>query len=153
MSKYKFPASLPRKMYWSNEVGGCSSCPDCNMPLEQEKHTYVITTRRKGAYDAYMAGNSAGHFCGNCPVVVLDREEFSRVVSIAVNEAEGVQYAVIGIVDMEAVPPEKAHLPFDDETNPVPLVEFTNLGKKKTSASSNRKRRNRAKRRKRKRKK
>ena len=87
MSKYKFPASLPRKMYWSNKVGGCSSCPDCNRPLEQETHTYVITTRQAGAYDAFMTGNPAGHFCGNCPVVVLDREEFNRVVSIAVNEA------------------------------------------------------------------
>ena len=153
MSKYKFPASLPRKMYWSSAVGGCSSCPDCNMPLEQEKHTYVITTRQAGAYDAYMTGNPAGHFCAHCPVVVLDREEFDRVVTVAVDEADGLQYMVMGIVDMDAVPPEKSHLPFDDDTNPVPLVEFTNLGKKKAPASSNRKRRNRAKRRKRKRKK
>jgi hypothetical protein len=108
---------------------------------------------RGGVYDAYLTGNPAGHFCAHCPVVVLDREEFNRVVTLAVKEADGVRYVVIGIVDMDAVPPEKAHLPFDDDTNPVPLVEFTNFGEKKTPPSSNRRKRNRAKRRNRKRKK
>jgi hypothetical protein len=34
----------------------------------------------------------------------------------------------MGIVDLEAVPEEKKDIPFDEEDNPLPLVEFTNLG-------------------------
>ena len=44
-----------------------------------------------------------------------------------VGDIRDVQYAVLGLVDLEAVPDEKRHLPFDEETNPIPLVEFANL--------------------------
>lgn len=81
-------------------------------------------------------GNRAGHFCGNCPVVVLDREEFERFVSLAVGDADGVDYAVMGIVHLDAVPPDKRNLPFDDDTNPIPLVEFIDVRERKPSASS-----------------
>lgn len=153
MSGHKFPASLPRKMYWSDEVGGCASCPDCSGTLESEQHIYVMATRRGGSFNAHIVGNTAGHFCGNCSVVVLDRDEFERFVTLAVRESNGVDYAVMGIVDLDAVPGDKRSLPFDDDTNPVPLVEFTNLGKRKDpgtsrlNGSSKRKRKKRMKRR------
>ena len=147
MIRYRFPASQPRKMYWSDAVGGCSSCPDCRSALESEHHTYIMATRRAGTFDAQMVGNTAGHFCDRCPVVVLDRDEFERCVALAVGDAHGVDYAVMGMVDLDAVPPDKKSLPFDDDTNPVPLVEFTNMGKKKPSASTSRKRPNRTRRR------
>ena len=136
-------------MYWSDAVGGCSSCPDCRGPLESERHIYVMATRRAGDIDVNLVGNTAGHFCANCPVVVLDRDEFERFVFLAAGEADGVDYTVMGIVDLDAVPLDKRSCPFDDETNPVPLVEFTNLAKKRASAPSRLKRRSRKKRKKR----
>jgi len=141
MSRYTFPESVPRKMYWSDAVAGSSVCPDCRTPLESERHTYVMATRRAGNFEAYLVGNTAGHFCSNCPVVVLDRDEFQRFVSSAVGDVDGVHYAVMGIVDFDSVPPDKRNTPFDDDTNPVPLVEFSNLGKRKPSGSSRRGRR------------
>ena len=149
MIGYRFPASVPRRMYWSDAVGGCSSCPDCRGILESEHHTYLMVTRRAGDLDANLVGNTAGYFCANCPVVVLDRDEFERFVLLAAGEVGGVDYAVVGIVDLDAVPLDKRSCPFDDEANPVPLVEFTNLGKKMTSASSRPRRRSRKKRKKR----
>ncbi len=128
MKRHKFPASLPRKMYWSDEVGGLSLCPDCHVALESEHHTYTVATRRAGDIDMYFVGNPGGHFCGNCPVVVLDREEFVRGVSAAVRDAHGMDYTVLGLVDLEAIPKDKRHLPFDEDTNPIPLVEFTDVG-------------------------
>lgn len=127
MKEQKFPASLPRKMYWSDEVGGHASCPDCGGLLEAERYTYVMATRQREEMDFHMAGNNAGWFCGNCPVVVLDRNEFERSVVVGVGTTPEVQYVVLGIVDLDAVPADKRHLPFNDDTNPLPIVKFTNL--------------------------
>jgi len=127
MSRKKFPASLPRRRYWSDEVGGCTSCPECGGALEREQHPYVAATRRHGELDVHVIGNDAGHFCGRCPVVVIDREEFGPFIAIATRGLDDVRYAVMGIVDLDAVPEDKRNLPFDDDTNPLPLVPFTNL--------------------------
>lgn len=136
MSRHKFPASLPRKLHWSDEIGGYASCPDCGAPLEAEHHAYVLVTRRGGDMDFHLVGNAAGHFCEKCPLVVLDRERFEDFVALAVGPEDRVKYVVMGIVDFEAVPEDKKSLPFDDDTNPVPLVEFTNVGGRKRSSSS-----------------
>lgn len=150
MSKYKFPASLPRKMYWSDEVGGYVTCPACGAPLECEQHTYVLATRRSGDMDFHLVGNTAGHFCEECPVVVLDRDEFERFVTYVVQITGGIEYIVMGMVDLDAVPEDKRCLPFDDDTNPVPLVQFTSFGGETSSSRSGTKRPNSRKRKKRK---
>ena len=154
MSRHRFPASLPRKMYWSDEVREYASCPDCGTALESEQHTYMVVTRRSGDMEFHMVGNTAGHFCADCPVVVLDRIEFERFVALAARRTDDVDYVVMGTVDLDAVPEDKRSLRFDDDTNPVPLVEFTNVGGEKPSARSggkrpsSRKRQNRTKKRK-----
>ena len=136
MSGGKFSPSIPRRMYWSDDVGGCASCPECAKSLESDPQAYVAVTRRRGEMDFHMVGNSAGHFCADCPVVVLDREEFDDDVYLAVGDADGVDYSVMGIFDRQAVPKDKQGLPFDDATNPIPLVGFTNTKADKPSAKS-----------------
>lgn len=150
MTRYRFPASLPRKMHWSDEVGGHASCPTCGSLLESEHHTYVMVTRRNGDMDFHMVGNTAGHFCTKCPIVVLDRDEFENFVAIVARKTNGVDYVVMGIVDLDAVPEDKRSMPFDDNTNPVPLVQFINVGGKKSSSKSGTKRSKNRKRKKRK---
>lgn len=153
MSRHRFPASVARKMYWSDGVKEHASCPDCGSALQSERHTYMVVTRRRGDMDFHMVGNNAGHFCGSCPVVVLDRNEFERFVALAVRRTDGVDYVAMGIVDLDAVPEDKRSLPFDDDTNPVPLVQFTSVGGEEPSARSagkrpsNRERENRRKKR------
>lgn len=136
MSRYKFHPSLPRKMYWSDEVGGYLLCPDCGNRLESERHTYVMATRQYSDIDLHIVGNDAGHFCSKCPVVVLDRREFEQFAVLAIQQTNNADFVVLGLVDLDAVPEEKRSLPFDDDTNPIPLVQFTNLGKKPVTGSS-----------------
>ncbi|HIJ73481.1 MAG TPA: hypothetical protein HPP83_05195 [Candidatus Hydrogenedentes bacterium] len=152
MSRYRFPASLPRKMYWSDEVNGCAVCPDCGAPLESEHHTYVIATRTDGYTDSYLIGNDGGHFCGECPVVVLDHDQFERFAAMAAGTAKGVDYIVMGLVDLGAVPEDKRKVPLGDDANPLPLVKFANFGEKKPQAKSTSKNANKRKRKNRKRK-
>ncbi len=136
MTSDKYPASLPRRMHWSNDIGGHTICPDCGTPLESEHHAYMLVTRRGGEMDFHIVGNTAGNFCERCPLLVLDREKFENFVAIAARPRGGVEYMVMGIIDLDAVPEDKKGLPFDDDTNPVPLVEFTNVGGKKPSLRS-----------------
>ena len=53
-------------------------------------------------------------------------------------------YTVFGLVDLDAVPEEKSHLPFDEEDNPIPLVRFletpTHNRRRRTNNSRNRRR-------------
>ena len=134
----KFPASVPRKMYWSHKVGGCSSCPDCGTQLASEYHAYVLATRGRRDVDLHVMGSSGGHFCEGCAVVVLDQEDLERFVSAAMEGPGRIDYTVLGIVDMDAVPADKRNLPFDDDSNPLPLVRFTNISGQEPAARSRR---------------
>jgi len=136
MTSHKYPGALPRKMHWSDEIGGHASCPDCGAPLEPEQHTYMMAIRRGSDMDFHLVGNTAGHFCEKCPLVVLDRDRFEESATLAARTADGSAFLVMGIVDLDAVPEDKKSLPFDDDTNPVPLVQFTNIGGKKSSSKS-----------------
>ena len=135
MSEYKFPASLPRKMYWSEEVVGVASCPDCGGKLESEQHAYLMATRWKNENFFNIAGSSSGYFCGECPVVVLKSEEFDELAANSMPESDGVRYTVLGMIDFDAVPEEKRHLPFGENNEP-PLVQFLKVDKKKSLPDS-----------------
>jgi hypothetical protein len=83
---------------------------------------------RKGAdIQPFIVRNDAANFYSTCPVVVLDYGEFERLAALSIHKSKSVQFLVVGLIDLEAVPAEKRNVPFDDGTNPVPLVEFTNL--------------------------
>jgi hypothetical protein len=131
----KFAASIPRRMYWSDDIGTKEICPECNAKLENESHTYLVVAKHKNDYEPFMIGNDGGYFCSNCPVVVLDNQEFETMASFGRQSSSSFQYTVAGIVDLDAIPEEKADLPIGGDDNPIPLVEFL----KKTHKLSSRK--------------
>lgn len=115
-------------MFWSRDVGGHTSCPECGGPLGDEHHTYVMATRRHGQLETFLVGNNGGHFCSGCATVVLESTEFAEAAAAALGPMRGAEFAVLGLVDLEAVPKEKSRIPFGADGNPIPLVGFTNLG-------------------------
>lgn len=60
------------------------------------------------------------------------------------------EFTVLGLVDLEAVPQEKRHLPLDGDDNPIPLVQFSNMSERKSkrrkAATTQRKKKKRVKR-------
>jgi hypothetical protein len=126
----KFDASVPRKMFWSDKLVNRKKCPLCHLALENEYHTYAMAVLGGGETTTFITGNEAGSFCPECPVVVLDRKGFDRVIGEIVEESPdlrisgAVSFVVIGIVDTDAVPEDKRHLPLGSEDNPIPLVQF-----------------------------
>jgi len=117
-------------MFWSDKLVNRKKCPLCHSALENEYHTYGMAIVSGRETTTFITGNDAGYFCPECPVVVLDRKVFEQVCEDIVKERPGwgmsgdLRYFVIGIMDTDAVPEDKRHLPPGDEDNPVQVVEF-----------------------------
>ena len=124
----KFEPAVPRRKYLSTEIAHPDRCPECRTLLEADHQTYYIAVRgNTGEPFPFVVGPEGGKFCPCCPVVVLDHEEFSHMARMAFEhqhpgETE-IQFIVLGLVDLKQVPPDKRHLPFDED-NPLPTVSF-----------------------------
>ena len=126
MSKYN-PA-IPRRKYLSTALKHPRRCPECQRHLEADAQTFYIAVKgRTFEPEPYIVGPDGGYFCPQCPVVVLDAEEFSNMARLAIEMAHpgasDMQFMVLGMVDLTQVPPEKSHLPFGDD-NPLPTIAF-----------------------------
>jgi hypothetical protein len=115
-------------MFWSDEVGGTATCPECGSRLESESHAYLLAVRKKDDIQPFVIGNDGGYFCPDCPTIVLDRENFAFFAQTAAHRPSG-QFVVMGLVDLEAIPPDKKHVPIGEDDNPIPLVKFTNYSR------------------------
>ena len=122
----KFDASVPRRMFWSKDVGGIGFCPLCQDRLKQENCTYLLVVRELGDMQPFIVGNEGGYFCEHCPVVVLDYEVFEQSVLAGNPSSRSLEFTVPGIVDFHAIPEERANEPIGDDDNPIPLVRFAN---------------------------
>jgi len=125
----KIDVSVPRRMFWSDKLVNKKKCPLCHSTLENEYQTYVMVTRSGGETTPFITGNESGAFCPECPVVVLDRKGFEQAIEAMAEKPDWgisgtVQFAVMGIVNIEAVPEDKRHIPLGDDDNPIPLVAF-----------------------------
>ncbi|MBW2975556.1 hypothetical protein KY366_07585 [Candidatus Woesearchaeota archaeon] len=120
----KFKASIPRYMYWKSDFNNNRRCcPKCGSGLEKEYHSYMVVSEIDGERESFLTGNDNGYFCKKCPVVVLDKKGFEYPFSAATGKKE-FKIAVTGIVDFDAVPEDKKHIPLGEDNNPIPLVEF-----------------------------
>jgi len=116
--------SKPRRMYWSHEADLLHGCPECNKELVNENQMYLAAIAGKTGLLSFMMTNNGGHFCPECPVVVLDREIFINLAIAASGSPDEPVFAVAGIVDSDAIPEDKKDLPYGHDDNPIPLVKF-----------------------------
>jgi hypothetical protein len=122
----KFDVSVPRKMFWSKDIGGTGFCPLCQGRLGQENNSYLLIIRESGDIQPLIVGNDGGHFCENCPIVVLDYEVFEQSALIGNRSSRSFEFTVPGMVDFDAMSEESVNIPIGDDDNPIPLVRFTN---------------------------
>jgi|SRR5262245_22720241 len=121
--------SIRRRMFWSDKLVNRKKCPLCHSPLTTEYQTYIMATWSGEEPTPFITGSNDGAFCPECPVVVLDRKGFERSIGTIAQEQDwaisgSLRFAVLGIVDMDAVPEDKKHLPLGGDDNPLPIVEF-----------------------------
>jgi len=121
--------TVPRECIYKSFEGDPGPCPRCGEPLQRSPQTYLLDTWRSSKMaDSFMLAGDFGWFCSHCPTVVINpayvREMFQHTPS---HWDIGTQFIVVGIVDLDAVPEEKHHLPLGDDDNPIPLVEFASV--------------------------
>ncbi len=77
-----------------------------------------------------------GWYCARCPTVVINTEELDIGFAYPMRDWDvGNEFAVLGILDLDAIPREQAHLPLG-EIDPLPLVPFdVTPGRKRTPSS------------------
>lgn len=126
MSKPSFDITLPREAIYQSFKGKPGPCPRCGGRLQQRSQTYLVATRSgHRTTDPFMLGGDFGWFCADCPTVVINTDEVSMMLGHGAARWEvGTEFAVLGIVDLDAVPPNKRDLPLGGANNPIPLIEF-----------------------------
>jgi len=121
--------TIPRECIYQQFKGEPGPCPRCGGPLQESHQTYLIATRRgKKIANSFIVGNDMGWFCMRCPTVVMNPEQLSDILLHGLPRWDvGNEFIVLGVIDLDAIPEEKSHLPLGDDDNPIPLVEFTNI--------------------------
>ncbi len=119
----KLNVSIEKYMYWSSEIGQNKKCPKCDTALKKQHVPYLVFVN--GEEDSLIMGNDAGSFCPKCPVVVLDADTIAEGLSCAAPK-QRFEFHVAGIINIDAIPEEKKHLPLGTDDNPIPLVRFLN---------------------------
>ena len=127
-------------LFMSDDVIDTRSCPRCNANLKREYHSYMVAIDEEGEREAVMMGHSEGLFCPKCPTMVLDPQVVEEMISDHVEyqtsktdkHIESLKYAIVGIVDLDAVPEEKRDIPFGDD-NPVPLIGLERVSNRNRS--------------------
>jgi hypothetical protein len=121
--------TIPRECVYRQFEGDPGPCPRCSGPLQSHPATYLVTTRRgRKSKDSFLLGNDMGWFCAHCPTVVINPEEVSDYLLHGKPGWDvGTEFAVVGVVDLDAIPEEKRDVPLGEDDNPIPLVEFTNI--------------------------
>ena len=78
--------------------------------------------------DTFLISGDFGWYCEECPTLVINPAGVGEMLSFSKPDWDtGDAFAVLGLVDLSAIPEEKSHLPLGDDDNPIPLVEFTRV--------------------------
>jgi len=121
--------AIPRECIYRRFEGQPGPCPRCGGTLQSQYAHYMVTTwRGKRAADSFFIGNDMGWFCARCPTVVINPAEVIEYFSHSLPKWNvGDEFAVAGILDLDAIPEEKRNLPLGRDGNPIPLVKFTGI--------------------------
>jgi hypothetical protein len=120
--------TIERTLYYHDGQTPPESCPKCGRPLVQFRGPYSVATQR-GAQpgDTFLMGGNFGYLCANCATAVVHTPALANMLGAAVDSRPdwdaGSHFMVLGLVDMDAVPPEQMDLPLD-ELDTIPLVPF-----------------------------
>jgi len=121
--------TIPRECIYQEFEEQPGPCPRCGGPLQQSSQTYLVVTQRgEEVTDSFIVGSDMGWFCARCPTVVINPEEVSKLLIHPLPRWDiGTGFTVVGIINLDAIPEEKRHLPLGEGDNPIPLVEFTTV--------------------------
>ncbi|MCB8943411.1 MAG: hypothetical protein H6658_06625 [Ardenticatenaceae bacterium] len=123
----KIDKSIERKMFYHEAEVPPDVCPQCGQALVQDFGPYQVATRSgRRLTDEFMMSGDFGYLCAGCATAVIHLPQLADMlygVPTKPGWKAGPEFAVLGLVNLDAVPPEQAHVPMD-EWDPYPLVLF-----------------------------
>jgi len=123
-SEDKLNISIPKHMYWSNELKNPEKCPKCNSRLQKDQNPFFAIVGK----DPLIIGCD-GFLCQNCPVIILDNNEIRNMIHTYTRKNRFDMH-IDGIIDLEAIPENQKMRPIY-EVDPIPLVRFENYSNPK----------------------
>lgn len=117
--------TVDRRLYYRALQPG-TTCPRCHKTLIQELATYLVVTFDDTGQetDRLMVGGDFGHYCPNCPTIVIDPAELEPYLDAAHTQFEsGKGFAVLGRVALEGFTEEEQNTPVG-ELESIPIVPF-----------------------------
>ena len=119
-----------REAIYQSFKGQPGDCPKCGGKLLRSTQTYMVATRyEKELGGTFIINGDFGWFCVQCPVVVIDADRMGELMSVGKPGWRiGPEFLVLGIVDLDAIPQNKRHLPLGAPGAPIPLIKFSNAG-------------------------
>ena len=110
--------SITRKMFDHETAAPPAVCPQCGAQLVQDFGPYMIATRRGGRLtDEFAVNGPIGYLCPECPTAVIHLPELSDMLYGPHVKSEwdtGPEFAVRGLLNLDAVPPDKRDSPLED---------------------------------------
>jgi hypothetical protein len=135
--------AIERVMYTHDGVEPPVSCPRCGQALIQETGPYLVATRRDWRLtDNFMASGDFGYLCAGCDTAVIHTPELATMLYGGPSRSGwkvGPEFSVLGLINLDAVPPEKAHIPIPD-LDPLPLARFHSRRSKESRSAVRKKR-------------
>ncbi len=105
------------------------TCPQCGATLVQDPGPYLVETH-SGFHlmDKFAANGTFGYLCPECPTAVIHLPDLVDMLNTASFSFPstwevGTEYAVVGIFNLDAIPPEKEDASFEEIASDA-LVTF-----------------------------
>lgn len=133
---------IRREVIYKKFAATPGACPKCGGNLEQTNLPYMVATRTGNRIDdTFLVNGDFGWLCESCPVIVLNQAEVRKMMGFNKSGwAVGSEFLVLGIMDLDAIPEKKRHLPIGSPEMPNVLVKFRNLeGEKPASRKRHKK--------------
>ena len=119
--------TIERMVIFRSEKDAIENCPRCGQRLVQDSGPYQVATfDGRRPTDEFAANGDFGYLCTGCETAVIYLPALAEMLSAAHQKPGwdvGQGCAVIGLINLDAIPPEQKHLPLD-EIDPYPLVHF-----------------------------
>ncbi len=136
--------TIDRRLYYRPIQPG-ATCPRCHKPLIQEHANYLVVTVDEidQETDRLLIGGNFGHYCPNCPTVVINPENLTPYQETASREfGSNSGIAVLGRVALEGFTEEENNTPVG-ELESIPIVPFHSRVSRKKPKTKRRKKRKR----------
>jgi len=102
-------------------------CPRCSQPLVQDRGPYQVATfDGLRPADEFAINGDFGYLCPGCATAVIHLPTLAKMLHQVYQKPGwdvGKGCAVVGLINLDAIPPDQQHLSLD-ELDPYPLVHF-----------------------------